>query len=115
MPKYTNLEKAVYGVAAPDARQLFIDHRRSMSERILKVVQSVIDGTGLTNQQAIAAWRAGMEAEFPDVPWPSDYSEQPTAKSKAVRSILEALGDLRVPEAELDTLEIELDKLTIQD
>jgi hypothetical protein len=111
----TNLEKAVYGVAAPDVRQLFLEHRASMSERILRVVQSVIDETTLTNQEAIAAWRLGMEIEFPDEDWPDDYNEQPTTKTKTIRAILDELEKLGVPQSELDTLEPSLDALTIEE
>lgn len=113
MPEYSDLEKAVYGVAAPDVQQLFAKERNRMSARILRVVQSVIDGTALSNQEAIGAWRAGMEAEFPDESWPDDYSEEPTAKSKAIRSILDALRDLGVTQEQRDTLRTALDQLTI--
>ncbi len=114
MSEFTVLEKTVYGVAAPDARDLFHSQRGRMSARILRVVQSVIDQTALTNQEAIEAWRTGMEAEFStEVEWPADYSVQPTTQSKAVREILAHLETLGVSDIELDALEIELNKLTI--
>ena len=115
MPEYTNLEKAVYGVAAPNVRQLFLDLRTNISQRILKVVQSVIQITNLTNAEAIAAWRLGMEDEFPEVSWPIDYNIEPTTKTKTIRQIISDLKELNVSQTELDTLKIELDKLIIEE
>lgn len=108
----TALEKTVYGVAARDVQDLFMNNSYLMGGRILKVVATFKDYTPLTNQEAIIAWRAGMEAEFPEVDWPDDYNVPPTNKSNAIRAILEALEEKGVSQAEMDALELELEKIT---
>lgn len=108
----TALEKTVYGEAAHDVQKLFAELSYEMSGRILNALATFKDSTSLTNEEAIAAWRAGMEAEFPEVDWPSDYSVAPTNKSNAIRAILDGLVEKGVSGTELDALEIELGKLT---
>ncbi len=112
MRQPTALEKTVYGVAAHDVQVLFAEQGYEISGRLLNVVARFKDSTSLTNPEAIAAWRAGMRAEFPEVDWPDDYNVAPTNKSNAIRAILEALEVKGVSQAELDALELELEKLT---
>lgn len=109
----TELEETVYGVAVHDVQRLFLDNQTRMSGRILNVLAQFKDSTSLTNQEAITAWRAGMEKEFPEINWPEDYSKPPTEKSNAIRRILEDLAAKGVSQQQLDDLETDLAKITI--
>lgn len=113
MREPTGLEKTVYGEAAHDVQMLFLNDSYLMSGRILNALATFKDSTSLTNQEAIAAWRTGMELEFPEVDWPEDYSVQPTAKSMEIRRILEDLKAKGVPAEQLEQLKEDLDKITI--
>lgn len=101
----TDLEETVYGVAANDVHMLFLNNGVGMSARILRVAASFKDSTALTNPEAIAAWRAGMEAEFSEVDWPEDYSEPPTKKSEITRQLLDRLEAEGVVQEDLDLVE----------
>lgn len=113
MAEPTQLEKVVYGVAVHDVQLLFLNPSGTMADRILNVLATFKDSTSLTNQEAIAAWRAGMEKEFPEIDWPEDYSKPPTEKSKAIRQILEELEAKGVSVEQLAQLEADLDKITV--
>ncbi len=113
MREPTDLEKIVYGLAAHDVQNLFAELSYEMSERILNALATFKDSTALTNPEAIAAWRAGMELEFPEVDWPKDYSVQPTAKSMEIRRILDELEAKGVSAEQLEQLKEDLDKITI--
>jgi len=119
MNDFSDLEKTVYGIAAPDVRMLFFRNRKLMSKRILNVLKTYTDGLtglGIPYPELIQRWRTAMETEFSDeeeIKWPEDYDGPPTQKSIMMRSTRDELEDMGVSIADLDIIDAALAGITI--